>query len=91
MPFKIFVVAAGVFGLPWTRFALTVLLARGARYTAWAVVGAAYGDEALAVLRSFDAWAAGRQTVLLLGAAGLTLATLAYLWARHRARLDPDV
>ncbi len=91
MPFKIFVIAAGVFGFPWSRFALTLLLARGARYAAWAVVGAVYGDEAIAVLRGFDAWAAGRQTLLLSAAAGLTLATLVYFWARRRANLDPDV
>jgi membrane protein YqaA with SNARE-associated domain len=91
MPFKIFVVAAGVFGIPWTRFALTLLLARGARYAAWGVVGAVYGDEAIAVLRGFDAWAAGRQTLLLSVAAGLTLATIAFFWARRRTRLDPGV
>jgi hypothetical protein len=54
-------------------------------------MGAVYGDEALALLRFFDDWAAGRQTLLLSLAAGLTLATLAYLWARRRDRLDPDV
>jgi membrane protein YqaA with SNARE-associated domain len=91
MPFKIFVIAAGVFGFPWLKFALTLLLARGARYAAWALLGAAYGDEAIGVLRSFDAWAAGRQTLLLSAAAGLTLATLVYLWVRRRANLDPDV
>ena len=91
MPFKIFVIAAGVFGFPWPKFLLTVLIARGARYAAWAVLGAAYGDEAIAILRSFDAWAAGRQTLLLGVAAGLTLATVVYLWARRRANLNPDV
>jgi len=91
MPFKIFVIAAGVFGFPWPKFLLTILLARGARYGAWAVLGAVYGDEAIAILRSFDAWAAGRQTLLLSIGAGLTLATLAYLWARRRVNLDPDV
>ncbi len=91
MPFKIFVIAAGVFGFPWPKFLITVLVARGVRYAVWAVLGATYGDEAVAMLRSFDAWAAGRQTLLLSLAAGLTLATLAYLWARRRAKLDPDV
>lgn len=91
MPFKVFVVAAGVFGYPWSRFALTLLLARGARYTVWAVLGAVYGDAAMRMLRSFDAWAAGRQTLLLSAAAGLTLATLVYLWARRSNRLDPEV
>jgi membrane protein YqaA with SNARE-associated domain len=91
MPFKVFVVAAGVFGYPWSRFALTLLLARGARYTVWAVLGAVYGDAAMRMLRSFDTWAAGRQTLLLSLAAGLTLATLVYFWARRPSRLDPDV
>ena len=40
MPFKIFVLSAGVFGLPFRRFALTLLVARGLRYAllgrAWA-------------------------------------------------------
>jgi membrane protein YqaA with SNARE-associated domain len=94
MPFKVFVVAAGVFRYPWPRFALTLLVSRGARYALWAVIGAAYGDEAMVLLRSFDAWAAGRQTLLLSLAAGLTLATLAYyLWARRPSAqpVDPDV
>jgi membrane protein YqaA with SNARE-associated domain len=91
MPFKIFVVAAGVFGFPWTRFTLTILLARGARYAAWAFLGAAYGDQAIGLLHSFDNWAASRSTLLLAGVAGIALATLAYLWARRRARLAPDV
>lgn len=91
MPFKLFVVAAGVFGFPWTRFVVTLLLARGFRFAAWAVVGAAYGDAAIALLHSFDAWAAGQKTLLLSATAGLTLATLAYFWARRRANLDPDV
>jgi membrane protein YqaA with SNARE-associated domain len=89
MPFKVFVVAAGVFRYPWPRFAFTLLVSRGARYALWAVIGAAYGDEALGLLRSFDAWAAGRQTLLLSLATGLTLATLVYLWAR-RSRPEPE-
>jgi membrane protein YqaA with SNARE-associated domain len=91
MPFKIFVVAAGVFGFPWTRFLITLVLARGARYAAWAVVGAAYGERAIGVLRSFDAWAAARQPLLWSIVAGIVLATLAYLWARRRSSLATDV
>jgi membrane protein YqaA with SNARE-associated domain len=91
MPFKVFVVAAGVFGFPWARFALTLLLARGVRYAAWAVIGVAYGEAALGLLRSFDRWAEGQQVLLLALAAGLSLATVAYLWSRRRDRLDPDV
>ena len=70
---------------------VTLLLARGVRFAAWAFVGAAYGNAAVAVLRSFDGWASGRQTLLLTGFAGLTLVALVYLWARRRSRLGPDV
>jgi membrane protein YqaA with SNARE-associated domain len=91
MPFKIFVLAAGVFGFPWWRFAVTLFLARGARYTAWALVGAAYGDEATIMLRAFDAWAAARQPYLIALLAVLLLATLAVYLLRRRPRPLPEV
>src|SRR5262249_26137643 len=50
MPFKIFVLSAGVFGVPWRRFALTLILARGLRYVFWGLLGIFYGDEALDML-----------------------------------------
>ena len=56
MPFKIFVLSAGVFGVPYRRFAATLIVARGLRYAFWGVMGAAYGDEALALLKRFDRW-----------------------------------
>src|SRR4030095_14766586 len=62
MPFKIFVVAAGVFGFSFRRFAITLVVARGLRYTFWAGMGLLYGDEALAVLKAADVWFAERST-----------------------------
>jgi len=56
MPFKIFVLSAGVFGVPWRRFALTLILARGLRYVFWGLLGIFYGDEALDMLESVDRW-----------------------------------
>ncbi len=56
MPFKVFVFSAGVFGMPFRRFAVTVALARGARYTTWAIVGVLYGDAGMAYLKLFDSW-----------------------------------
>ena len=91
MPFKVFVVAAGVFRFPWPRFALTVFLARGARYAAWALVGAVYGSEALGMLRSFDAWAAGQKTLMLVVIVALGLGVLLFFWTRRRGRVDPGV
>jgi membrane protein DedA with SNARE-associated domain len=56
MPFKGFVLAAGIFAMPRTRFALTVLFARGLRYVVWALLGAAYGDEAIGWVKNLDVW-----------------------------------
>jgi hypothetical protein len=87
MPFKIFVVAAGVVGFPARRLALTLLLARGLRYAFWAAMGAYYGDEALEWLERFDAWFADRWVAILIVLGGLVLAALIFLWARSlRAR-----
>jgi membrane protein YqaA with SNARE-associated domain len=87
MPFKIFVVAAGVVGFPARRLALTLLLARGLRYAFWAAMGAYYGGEALEWLERFDAWFADRWVAILIVLGGLVLAALIFLWARGlRAR-----
>lgn len=87
-PFKVFVLASGVFGFPYPRFALTLLLARGARYTFWGAMGVAYGDEARQLLLAIDAWCAERIPLLLGLLGGLLL--LALLVARRR-RGRPDV
>ena len=65
MPFKIFVLSAGVFGVPFRRFAATLVVARGLRYVFWGFMGATYGDEALALLEAFDAWFAPTSVVIL--------------------------
>lgn len=86
MPFKIFVLSAGVFGYPWRRFALTLLIARGVRYGAWAVGGAVYGDEALAALRYTDLWFARNMAAVLALAGALTVLALGVWMLRRRRR-----
>jgi membrane protein YqaA with SNARE-associated domain len=84
MPFKAFVIAAGVFGLPFRRFALTVAGARGLRYVVCAALGFLYGQKAIEMLRSADRWFVERTWALGL-AAGATLAVCLLLWLRrHR-------
>jgi membrane protein YqaA with SNARE-associated domain len=73
MPFKIFVVSSGVFGLPYRRFALTLLVARGLRYVFWGVMGAMYGDEALALLRRFDQWFDAQEAIIAYAAIALVV------------------
>jgi len=45
-PFKIFVLLAGVIGIPVTRFALAIALGRGARYLALGALTVRYGARA---------------------------------------------
>jgi membrane protein YqaA with SNARE-associated domain len=72
MPFKIFCVSAGVFGLPYARFALTLVVARGLRYAFWGTLGILYGDEALAWLHAVEPWLRTNGPVfLLLAGAGV--------------------
>jgi membrane protein YqaA with SNARE-associated domain len=81
MPFKLFVLGAGVFGVSFQRFALTLIAARGLRYLAWAFIGIQYGDAAMVLLRSFDAWFARNILWILALAAGGTA-----LWLLMRAQ-----
>jgi membrane protein YqaA with SNARE-associated domain len=82
MPFKVFVLAAGVFGFPFVRFALTLLLARSARYTFWGTMGIVYGEEARQILATIDRWGSEHLPLVIGLIAGLVLAGL--LVARRR-------
>jgi len=83
MPFKVFVLSAGVFGVPWRRFAGTLILARGLRYVFWGMMGIFFGDEALQMLRAVDRWFDDHAFAVLavLGAAVLVGVAV---WARRR-------
>jgi membrane protein YqaA with SNARE-associated domain len=85
MPFKIFVIAAGVFGFSFRRFVLTLLLARGLRYAAWAAVGVWYGERAILVFKAVDDWMSARLPWLLAMATAALLGWLAWWW---RSRAD---
>jgi membrane protein YqaA with SNARE-associated domain len=87
MPFKIFVLSSGVFGLPYRRFAATLIVARGLRYVFWGVMGAAYGDEGLALLQRFDRWFDDRVVVILSAAVAVVVVGIAlYFVLRKPAR-----
>lgn len=83
MPFKVFVLSAGVFGVSPRRFAITLLVARGLRYTFWGVLGILYGDEALAILQAVDRWCSERAVVLLLSLTAALSLLLVWMWRRR--------
>jgi membrane protein YqaA with SNARE-associated domain len=89
VPFKIFVLASGVFGFPFGRFVVTLLLARGARYWFWGGMGMIFGAEALAILHAVDGWTARRLPLLLAVAATVVLVVLVVV--RHRTRAGAGV
>ena len=50
-PFKIFVLSAGVFRLPFARFLLAVGLGRGVRYLKWGILAVLFGEVVGRILR----------------------------------------
>jgi len=91
MPFKIFVFSAGVFGIPFRRFALTILAARGLRYSAWGLMGARYGRQALAHLKAFDAWFEHYDIVVLPVALALFLLGVLIVLRRRAGEPPPAI
>jgi membrane protein YqaA with SNARE-associated domain len=75
MPFKIFVVTAGVLGYPVARFAVVIMLARTTRYYFWGVLAWFFRDE----VRQMIDWL-GQHVVSILG--GLILLLLLVLTSR---------
>ena len=90
VPFKIFVLSAGVFGIPYRRLAITLILARGFRYLFWGGMGIVYGDEALELLRSVDRWFGDRMSIILTLLAALVVA-LAAVYGLRKLRAPADV
>ena len=84
VPFKIFVLSAGVFGLPLRRFVVTIGIARSIRYGFWGFMGAVYGDRGLELLKRFDRWFLDRAEWFVAGALILLVALL--IWAVRRRR-----
>jgi len=90
-PFKIFVLSAGVFGIPYRRLALTLIVARGLRYTFWGTLGIVYGDEALAMLRHVDGWFAAYRVPLILTLVAMVVVSVAAIYAYRRLRSPADL
>ena len=79
-PFKLFVLMAGVAGVPPVRFVAAIAVARGARYLVLGLLAIWYGDLALELMRT-----RGREVALWL-AALIVLAAIAWWRINRRVR-----
>jgi hypothetical protein len=91
MPFKIFVLASGVFAFPFARFAATILISRGLRYASWSVLGLLYGQRALGMLQALDAWSERRLPAILAVSLALAAVAVSLYLLRRRGRGAPGV
>ena len=82
MPFKGFVLAAGIFAMPRMQFMATVFIARGLRYVIWALLGAAYGDEAIGWVEQVDVWARNHPA-LVIGVLAAMVLGFVWWWKSH--------
>lgn len=79
-PFKIFVLLAGVAGIPISRFVLAIAIGRGVRYFGEGLLAVRYGDQAIAYLEN------NLRTVSLALVGVLVVGAGAYfLWTKARA------
>lgn len=81
MPFKIFVIAAGVAEISVHRFVIAIVIGRGARYAALGLLAVRYGQPAMAYMRDNGAF------VSLVAAGVLLAAFVAYVFATKASRL----
>ena len=81
MPFKIFVLLAGVAGITVRRFTAAVLIGRGLRFTALGLLAVRYGDQALAYMRE------NATKVSLIAVGLLVIAFVGFqLWTKAQGR-----
>jgi membrane protein YqaA with SNARE-associated domain len=83
MPFKLFVLLAGVAEITPVRFVLAVVIGRGGRFLVLGILALRYGERTLAYLR-------GHTTESVVAAAVLLLGTIAWLLAGRLRRTTGD-
>ncbi len=78
MPFKVFVLSAGMFGISWPRFLFAVLVGRSIRYFSEGILAVIYGAAAIAfVEQHFGKIGIGISLVIV-------LSTVLYVLSRRR-------
>jgi membrane protein YqaA with SNARE-associated domain len=84
MPFKVFVVTAGVLGYPVGRFALVIMIARTIRYYFWGTLAYFFRDE----VRKMIDWLGGNLFEILLAVLIVLAIFLIIRWYFKRLRGD---
>ena len=83
-PFKVFVLLAGIAGVPVLHFASVIALARGFRYTAEAWLAVRYGDQAIALIEEH-----GRSLSIVLAVVVIGSVSAWLIWrARRRVPVE---
>ena len=73
-PFKVFVLSAGVFKVPFVQFLIAVVIGRSLRYFLWGILAVLYGEWARQTLQG------SLETVGIILLALMLLGTAAYFW-----------
>ena len=79
-PFKLFVLMAGVAGVPPLKFVAAIAVARGFRYLLLGMLAIWYGDAALELMRT-----RGREVALWLVGFLVLAGVAGWLWTKRRA------
>jgi membrane protein YqaA with SNARE-associated domain len=77
-PFKIFVLAAGAFGISWPRFLLAVAIGRGIRYFSEGILAVEYGPAAIQFVHNNY----GKIGIVMAGI--IVASVIVYVYARRR-------
>jgi membrane protein YqaA with SNARE-associated domain len=78
MPFKVFVLSAGTFGISWPRFVIAVVIGRGIRYFSEGILAVEYGPAA------FDFVHANYGKIGIVTAVAIVLTVVAATFVRRR-------
>ncbi len=79
-PFKVFVLAAGAFGISWPRFVIAVAIGRGIRYFSEALLAVEYGADAIKFVQENY----GKIGIVM---SGVIIATVIIYWVARRRRM----
>ncbi|MBK9709272.1 MAG: VTT domain-containing protein [Acidobacteria bacterium] len=87
MPFKIFVVTAGMLNYPLGRFAIIVMIARAVRYYFWGILAYFFRDE----VRKMIDWLEHHVLEILAVMLGIMVLSLAVRWLFNRFKSKSEI